>query len=314
MLLPTKSSLQVIAFAVASHANWVDSQQPQSPAPSKSEPLPATVSWPGEDGDTPAVCVAESGWFICLIPSGRNKQERKTAQLRTGDRVIEARILHHDPRSQLCLIESVSDIGKKTVPFTISPKTGTTAGHPLQAVHTSKPARLRVAGRDHHYFGQPLPTPMLRIRLDDKSVCRPGTPLINDEGEIEALLAAHSLENEKEAHAIPAAYLNKIISDFRAHQRTGPVWIGAVIPGGATTMEIVKIRENSPASRAGLQKGDVVLSAHNQEVKTLIELEALLQTLPAGKPITITVLRGLEEKDISVTPEFADTESIPVAR
>ena len=58
------------------------------------------------------------------------------------------------------------------------------------------------------------------------------------------------------------------------------------------------VAEDSPAARAGLAPGDLIVAAAGQPVRTVDDLSGALQT--AGETIELNVLRGTDERSIQV--------------
>ena len=64
---------------------------------------------------------------------------------------------------------------------------------------------------------------------------------------------------------------------------------------------IMKIVEGSPAEKAGLKANDVIISFTGRRVDTVREIQRLLNEAPAGRTITLEVLRGGVNQTISAT-------------
>jgi len=62
---------------------------------------------------------------------------------------------------------------------------------------------------------------------------------------------------------------------------------------------IREVAEDSPAARAGLASGDLIVGAAGQPVRTIDDLSGALRA--AGDTIELTVLRGTDERTIQVT-------------
>jgi serine protease Do len=63
---------------------------------------------------------------------------------------------------------------------------------------------------------------------------------------------------------------------------------------------IREVSENSPADRVGLTRGDLIVAAAGQPVRTADDLFAALRTAAPGGTLEMTVLRGTEERSVHV--------------
>lgn len=75
-----------------------------------------------------------------------------------------------------------------------------------------------------------------------------------------------------------------------------------------TGMLVVGIEENSPAAKAGLREGDVIVALDAKVIRHIDDLQRLLTEERVGVPIPIVLLRGTEKLSLQVTP----AESKPV--
>jgi len=69
---------------------------------------------------------------------------------------------------------------------------------------------------------------------------------------------------------------------------------------GALVQNVV---EASPAERAGLRRGDLVVGAGRQPVHEPGELLAVVEASQVGQPLQLQIQRGDQELDLEVTPE-----------
>jgi hypothetical protein len=63
------------------------------------------------------------------------------------------------------------------------------------------------------------------------------------------------------------------------------------------------VREGSPAEKAGLKAGDVIVQFGGKAIKNVYEYTFALRDARAGEPIEVVVLRGGERQTLRVTPE-----------
>lgn len=61
------------------------------------------------------------------------------------------------------------------------------------------------------------------------------------------------------------------------------------------------VEEDSPAARAGIAEGDMIVAAGGRTISDADELHAALEAAGAGATIEVRLLRGLEERTVGVT-------------
>ncbi len=74
---------------------------------------------------------------------------------------------------------------------------------------------------------------------------------------------------------------------------------------------IAGVEAGSPAERAGLHEGDLIVTFGSQPVSGVDDLHRLLTDARVGRPTTLTVLRGAERLELGVVPEESP---VPVPR
>jgi S1-C subfamily serine protease len=66
---------------------------------------------------------------------------------------------------------------------------------------------------------------------------------------------------------------------------------------------VVSVEDHSPAQRAGLREGDVILAFDNQSTAGIDDLHKLMTETRVGVSSTLTVLRGTELETLQIVPE-----------
>lgn len=74
---------------------------------------------------------------------------------------------------------------------------------------------------------------------------------------------------------------------------------------------VQKVVEASPAERAGLRRGDLVVVADQQTVHEPAELLALVEASQVGRPLQLHIQRGEQELQLEVTPEAMPKAAMP---
>ncbi len=94
--------------------------------------------------------------------------------------------------------------------------------------------------------------------------------------------------------------MNELTRTGRSKESTRP-WIGMSTQEMDGRLHVIRVQEDTPAARAGLKPGDIVLSIKGESVKTL---EAFYRKLwtggNAGDSIPLKVLQGSDVRDIDV--------------
>ena len=94
-----------------------------------------------------------------------------------------------------------------------------------------------------------------------------------------------------------------------AAARTGPGWLGVELAkrdGGEAGVLIRSVMHGSPAERAGLTDGDIVLSIDGENVARPNELRSHIMSAHAGSRVSLGVLRGAGTRLFAV-----DLEGVP---
>jgi S1-C subfamily serine protease len=117
--------------------------------------------------------------------------------------------------------------------------------------------------------------------------------------------------------ALPLAGVRERLADLAAGRASSPRRLGvAVVPPriarrlrGAVGLSerdgvlVRAVQPQSPAQRAGVQRGDLIVALGGREVDSLDTLFAALDAAPLDQPAALQVLRGAEERELSVELE-----------
>jgi serine protease DegQ len=105
--------------------------------------------------------------------------------------------------------------------------------------------------------------------------------------------------------AIPTSTLKRVVASLLEHGEVQRGYLGIGVHPvrlkSRQALVIVSVQEGSPADRAGLFVGDVLLAFDGKETTHVMELFELLDDQRVGKTLTARILRGGEQRDLSVT-------------
>jgi S1-C subfamily serine protease len=84
-----------------------------------------------------------------------------------------------------------------------------------------------------------------------------------------------------------------------AEGQTG--FLGVMLDDNADAPTITGFAENSPAEKAGLKSGDVIVKVQDKPVKAREELLEIMQKTKPGDKLSVTVKRDGKEQTVNVT-------------
>jgi Do/DeqQ family serine protease len=149
-----------------------------------------------------------------------------------------------------------------------------------------------------------------------------GGPLLNAEGRLIAINSALYNGANGIGFAIPIDVAKRVVSELIEHGEVTPIWLGAEfqdldnglyevleVPSGSRGVLITGVSSDSPAARAGLERGDVMLSIDGREISGAPDALDQLKTVLVDQDLQIDVWR--RPKRVGLTLR---TEEIPTTR
>jgi serine protease Do len=241
----------------------------------------------------------------------------KTVEVTLADgRSFQARVVGSDPETDLALLK-IDATGLPAVPL------GTSAGlkvaEPVMAIgnpfgldHTVTVGIVSATGR---VIGQG--------RFDDfiqtDAAINPGNsggPLINTRGEavgINSAIVSRGGGFQGIGFAIPVDLAKPILTQLRATGKVTRGWLGVSIQPltpelaksfgltGTQGALVASVTEDSPAARAGLKEGDVIVTFDGKPVDGPRMLPALVANTPVGRGVPVGIVRDGARQTVTVT-------------
>lgn len=142
-----------------------------------------------------------------------------------------------------------------------------------------------------------------------------GGALVNSNGEVIGIntLKISGSGIEGIGFAIPINSTTDVIDQLIDHQSVKRPFIGVSgesissevadlysLPQGVSVKTVV---EGSPAEKAGIKEGDIIIKIEGQSVTSVAELNKVKNTYKIGDTVTLTLLRSGKEEDVKVTLE-----------
>ncbi|HEY7568095.1 MAG TPA: Do family serine endopeptidase [Gemmatimonadaceae bacterium] len=158
-----------------------------------------------------------------------------------------------------------------------------------------------------------------------------GGPLVNIRGEvigINAAIASNTGLYSGYGFAIPITLAKTVMDDILAHGRVRRAVLGVQIGEvSEATAKRAKLDEiagvlvtgypegvDSPARRAGIELGDVIVKADGKRADHVSTLQRIIRNFEPGQNVSLEIVRGGEHKTLSVKLAEAPTSTPQVAR
>lgn len=140
-----------------------------------------------------------------------------------------------------------------------------------------------------------------------------GGPLFNLQGEVVGINTAIDARGQGIGFAIPINIAKSLVPQLETKGEVTRSWLGVSIQSispeiqkameladrnGALVADVVK---GSPAEKAGVQRGDLIVSYDDQPVTGADMLPAMVAKTPINKVVTLVVLRNQERETLSLT-------------
>ncbi|MFN3200209.1 MAG: trypsin-like peptidase domain-containing protein [Bradymonadia bacterium] len=140
-----------------------------------------------------------------------------------------------------------------------------------------------------------------------------GGPLFNIRGEVVGINTAISAQGQGIGFAIPINMVKKLLPDLEADGKVSRSWIGIEIqavtdklarsfgldrPRGAL---VAGVSPGSPADKAGLQTGDIILEFDGAQIRRHDDLPWLASVAGVGRTVTLEVMRERRKTEVKLT-------------
>jgi S1-C subfamily serine protease len=143
-----------------------------------------------------------------------------------------------------------------------------------------------------------------------------GGPLLDSHGRVLGINTAMIPMSQGIGFAVPVDTAAWVVSQLLQRGRVRRAWLG--LSGQArpierrlarqlaidaqSAVEVLGVEQDSPASRAGLTEGDLLLSFAGQPAHDVHALQRALRTFPPGEAAELEYTRGGQRQNVTITP------------
>ncbi len=180
-------------------------------------------------------------------------------------------------------------------------------------------------------IGRSLPSGVYTPFIQTDAAINPGNsggPLFNSQGEVIAInsqIYSRSGDFNGVGFSIPINMAKTVVEQLKANGKVSRGWLGVQIqnvdqalaesfgmdkPQGALVAAVVP---GSPAEKAGLKQGDVILSFNDKQIRESAGLPPLVAIAPIGEKAELTIFRDGKTVPILVTIDNLDSADNLVA-
>jgi serine protease Do len=158
-----------------------------------------------------------------------------------------------------------------------------------------------------------------------------GGPLINLKGEVIGINSAIIATGQGIGFAIPSNMAKKVAAELREKGKVVRGWIGvsiqSVTPAIAQSFGlkeakgalIADVVSGGPADKAGIKRGDIIVTFNGKDIRTSADLPWIVAETPVGKTVDVGIIRNGKEMAVKMTIEemtekrMAESRMLPVS-
>jgi serine protease Do len=243
----------------------------------------------------------------------------------------DAKIVGRDPKTDLALIKVSADKPLATVPLGDSDHLRVGAwvmaiGNPFGLDHTVTVGILSAKGRSK-FGGEQIAGPYDDFLQTDASI-NPGNsggPLCDMKGRVIGINTAIAANGQGIGFAIPIDMAKSLLPQLLEHGSVTRGWLGVqiqpVTPALAKTFKlgdskgalVGQVFDDSPASKAKLERGDVITQFDGKQIREYDDLPRIVASTAPGAAVDVVVVRDGKEKKLKATLEKMKEEEIQPA-
>jgi Do/DeqQ family serine protease len=231
------------------------------------------------------------------------------------EREFEAHLVGSDGDSDLAVLRVDGERRLPALPMATSSdlmigETVIAIGNPFGLSHTVTTGVISAVGRSLKAEDQVF----YDLIQTDASI-NPGNsggPLLNIRGELIGINSAIYEKAQGIGFAVPIDRAKRVVADLISYGEVQPAWLGILTqeltPALAAHFDVATadgilvrdIESDSPASRADVRVGDVIVALNDHAVHSIDEWESRLRDQTVGEPARVTLMRGDERLAVRV--------------
>ncbi|WP_374112290.1 S1C family serine protease [Rhodococcus sp. CH91] len=286
--------------------------------------LPAVVSIQvtvgGDAGTGSGVVIDGAGYIVTnnhVISMAAGNPDAKVQVTFDDGTKVPASIVGRDIKTDLAVlaVEDVDNLVVAELGRSEDVQVGedvVAVGSPLGLSKTVTRGIVSALNRPMRLSGQGTDTDAVIDAVQTDASINPGNsggPLIDMEGRVIGINSAIKSETGGSVglgFAIPIDDVTAVAQELirNGEMRHPDIGVNArsVVNDVASGAEVANVRQDSPAQRAGIVEGDVIVKVGDREVTSADELVVAVQQQQIDEPVTVQLVRSGRLVDVEVTP------------
>ena len=244
----------------------------------------------------------ESRDITVLFGNARRPATRMVGDLRSGIAILKI-----DAETPFLAFGKSRDLGVASPIMTV--------GYPLDL--PISPSFGMVGGFTIKYLGRFFATTHIRANVPVQHG-QGGAPLLNLHGDVVGILIS-SLDQGSGSFALPIEAAEKVRKDFLRFHEVRRGWLGIEVvaldqPVEKSTASVKEVLPDSPALKAGVLAGDVLLRVGDRAIASPEDVLDASFFLTADDPTTVAVSRNGQPLEFPIQPTDHPEETSPLKR
>lgn len=249
----------------------------------------------------------------------------------SDQRTFDAKIVGTDTRTDVALLKIKAD---RLTPVRLGDSEKlrigewvVAAGNPFGLDNTITTGIVSAKGRALNGGGQ------LEDYIQTDAAINPGNsggPLVNLSGEVIGINTAIFTKSGGYmgiGFAIPVNMAKRVVADLREHGKVMHGWLGVMIQDlnedlaatfnfeGTKGVLVGDVNPGSPAEKAGLKQGDIIIEFNGKKVNNSREIQKIVSVTAPGLKVPVTIIRDGEHGQVEVEIgeyQSDDDEALPI--
>ncbi len=264
-----------------------------------------------DEGPRRPVRAAGSGFVLnangYIVTNNHVVENATDIQVKLGDgRELPAKVVGRDSKTDLALVK-VEAAGLPVIP--LGDSTALQVGEPVMAIGNPFGLEQTVTTGIVSATGRVIGSGPYDNFIQTDASINPGNsggPLINARGEVIGINTAIFSRGGGSVgigFAVPSSLAKTVITQLADHGKVERGWLGVSIQpltkdlartfkrGDSAGALVSSVTEGSPADKAGVKTGDVIVEFNGKKVAKATDLPGLVADVPVGSAVPIVVIR-----------------------